>query len=166
MRIPGPRRGLRGLETTRLVALITVCVVAAMTIENDLDVSGATPDFLVIAVVYAAVSSGAARGAAIGFGLGVFRDALFLDYFGIHALGFTVLGYGIGKLRETVYLQGPGVDAAIVAGAKIVLDVLLLTVASRGAWSAFETRFFWESPLAALFTAGIGTVLYRILRRS
>lgn len=165
MRIPGPRDGLQGLETTRLLALITVCVLAAMTFEDDLAVAGATPDFLVIAVVYTAISLGASGGTAAGFGLGVFRDALFLDYFGIHALGFTALGYGIGKLRETVYLQGPAVDAAIVAGAKIVLDVFVLGAASRGMWAAFESRFFWESPLAAVYTAGIGAVLYRLLRR-
>lgn len=166
MRIPEARGGLVDLERSRLIALVAVCALAAMTVEDDIAVVGAAPDFLVVAAVYVALSLGAAGGTAAAFGLGVFRDALFLDFFGIHALGFTILGYGIGKMRETVYLQGPAVDLAIVATAKLALDVLVLAVASRGAWAAFEARFFWESPLAALYTALIGGALYRLLRRS
>lgn len=164
MKFARPRDGLRGLERNRLLALVAVSALAAMTLEDDLGVAGATPDFPVIAAIYTALSFGSFVGSIAGFGLGLFRDALFLDFFGIHALGFTLLGYGVGKLRETVYLQGPVVDLVIVSVSKVALDVLVLGAASRSAWPAFETRFFWETPIAAIYTAAIGGALYRVLR--
>lgn len=164
MRIVGERGGFRSVEPRRLAALVAVCVLAAMTIEDDLALHGAAPDFVLIAVAYVGLASGAAGGALAGFGLGVFRDALFLEHFGLHALGFTMIGYGVGKIRETVYLQ-TWTDLLLVAGGKVAIDALVLTVIARGAWTAFEVRFFWETPWAALYTAALGGALYRLFRR-
>lgn len=129
---------------------------AAMVLEDPLAIRGARPDFVLVALTYGALAWHAQAGALLGFGVGLFRDALVLSHFGLHALGMTALGYGLGKSRETLYLSTPGVDLALLAGGKLVLDVLILGVAASGAWEAFEARFFWESPLSAVYTALIG----------
>lgn len=159
------RAGVPTLSGGRMAPFLATCVVAAVLLEDPLGVAGAAPDFLVIALVYGAIRWGAAGGAILGFGLGLFRDTLYLLDFGIHALGMTVLGYAIGKLRDTLYLSTRGVDLLLLGGAKIALDVLVLGAAAEGAWATFELRFFWEGPLSALYTIVVGALLYRLFAR-
>lgn len=147
----------------RLATFTAICMAAAVILEDPLTVAGARPDFVLIAIVYGATRGGALRGAALGFGLGLFRDSLIVTHFGLHALGGTILGYALGKLRETLYITTPGVDLLLLAAAKILIDVLVLGVAAGGAWAAFEVRFFWEGPVAAAYTGALGALLYRFL---
>lgn len=158
--------GLDRLPRSRFLAFATLCLSAAVLLEDPLRLAGATPDFTVIVLVYGAIRWGALHGAVMGFGLGLFLDAIVLFHFGLHALGMTLIGYSLGKLRETLYLSTVGVDLLLLAGAKLALDVLILGVAAGGAWEAFELRFFWEAPLSALYTAAVGGLGYRLLLRT
>lgn len=159
---PGSERAPLG----RFLVFVLLCLVAAMMLEEPLRLGGAAPDFTVIALVYGAIRWGALRGAVLGFGLGLYLDTLVLFQFGLHALGMTAIGYILGKLRETLYLTTTGVDLSLLAGAKLALDVLVLAAAAGGAWAAFELRFFWESPLSALYTTLVGALGYRALAGS
>lgn len=161
----GSSRVAGRLPRGRFVGFVVTCLVAAVLLEEPLAVRGAAPDLVVIPLVYGAIALGAAGGALLGFGLGIFRDALYLLDFGLHALAMTLLGYGIGKARETLYLTARGADLALLAGAKLALDVVILAVASDGVWVAFERRFFWEAPGAAVFTTLVGAALYRAFAR-
>ncbi len=152
------------MSTGRFAAFMVVCLAAAMLLEDALALGPARPDFVVVALVYGAIRWGAAGGAIGGFGLGLFRDALSLFTLGVHGLGMTLLGYGVGKLRETLYLSAPAVDLGLLAGAKLVLGIIVLAGAAAGAWGRFEMRFFWEAPLDAAFTAVLGGGLYRLFR--
>ncbi len=154
--------GVQRLPTRRFAAFLGACLVGLLLLEDPLTVAGAAPDFAVIALVYGAVRWGALGGAVLGFVLGLFRDTLLLVDFGLHALVLTLLGYGVGKLREALYLHRPAIDLTLMAGAKLAVDILVLGVAASGAWVAFEQRFFWESPLAAIYTAVLGGVVYRL----
>ncbi len=155
--------GAQPLSRQRYATFLAFCLLAAIVLEDPLSIGGARPDFVLIALTYGALAWHAQAGALLGFGLGLFRDALVLSHFGLHALGMTVLGYGLGKSRETLYLTTRGVDLALIAGAKLVLDVLILGAAASGTWEAFETRFFWESPLSAVYTALVGVLCRRLL---
>lgn len=164
-RATADRAGVPVASGGRMAAFVATCLVASVLLEDPLTVAGAAPDFLVAALVYAAIRWGAAAGAGVGFGIGLFRDSLYLFDFGIHAFGMTLLGYAVGKLRDTLYLSTPWVDLLLLAGCKVVIDVLVLGVAAGGAWRAFETRFFWEAPLAAAYTSLLGGGLYRLFAR-
>lgn len=161
-RATAERAGVPVVSGGRMAAFLVVCLVAAMLLEDPLSIAGVTPDFLVVGLVYGAIRWGAIGGSGLGFGLGLFRDSLYLLDFGIHAFGMTVIGYSVGKLRDTLYLSTPGVDLLLVAGCKFALDILVLALAAGGAWAAFETRFFWEAPLAAVYTMLLGGALYRL----
>ncbi len=156
------RPSAQTVSRQRYATFVVFCLLAAMVLEDPLAIGGARPDFLLVALTYGALTWRGQAGALLGFGLGIFRDALVLSHFGLHALGMTVLGYGLGKSRETLYLTTPGVDLALLAGGKLVLDVLILGVAASGSWEAFETRFFWEGPLSAAYTALIGGLCRRL----
>jgi hypothetical protein len=66
-------------------------------------------------------------------------------------------------MRESLYLDAPAVDMLLLASSKVLLDVLVLGVASGGAWKAFEMRFFWESPGSVLYTTAAGAALSRLI---
>jgi rod shape-determining protein MreD len=153
-RLPGPR----------FAAFAATCLLSAVLLEDALAIGPAKPDFALILLVYGAIRWGAVGGAILGFGLGLFRDALSLTNIGYHALGMTLLGYVLGKLREVLYLSAAAVDLLLLAGAKLALDVMVLAGAAGGGWAAFELRFFWEAPLSAFYTAGLGGLLYRLFR--
>lgn len=151
------------MSRRRFVVLVLVCAIGALFLEGPLEIRGATPDFVLILVVYGAIRAGAFGGSVLGFVGGLFRDTLLLVHFGLHALGMTVIGYAVGKLRESVYLDAPATDTLILASSKMVLDVLVLGVAAGGAWKAFEMRFFWEAPASALYTTLAGAILARVV---
>ena len=161
---PGSQ-GLVKLSRGRFAALLLVCVLGMVLLEEPLAVGRAVPDLGIIALTFGALRWGALGGAILGFGLGFFRDIVALSYLGLNALGMTILGYGLGKARETLYLTTPGIDFLLLAGAKLALDVLVLGVAAEGSWRTFELRFFWESPLSAVATAVLGALGHRLLRR-
>lgn len=150
------------MSRQRYATFVVFCLLAAMVLEDPLAIGGARPDFVLVALAYGALTWHAQAGALLGFGLGLFRDALVLSHFGLHGLGMTLLGYGLGKSREALYLTTPGVDLVLLAGAKLALDVLVLGAAASGSWEAFETRFFWEGPLSAAYTAIIGGLCRRL----
>jgi rod shape-determining protein MreD len=151
------------MSRRRFALFVVVCAIGALLLEGPLEIRGASPDFVLILVVYGAIRTGALGGTVLGFVGGLFRDTLVLMHFGLHALGLTVVGYGVGKMRESLYLDAPAIDTLILAGSKMLLDVLVLGVAAGGAWKAFEMRFFWESPASALYTTLAGAILARLI---
>lgn len=147
----------------RFALFAGLCVVGALFLEPPLEIAGATPDFVLILAVYGAIRAGAMGGAALGFVAGLFRDTLLLVHFGLYSLGLTVIGYTVGKMRDSLYLDAPAADLLLLAGGKLLLDVLVLGVAAGGAWKAFELRFFWESPGSIVYTTVMGAVLSRFI---
>ncbi|MGH7565563.1 MAG: rod shape-determining protein MreD [Gemmatimonadota bacterium] len=151
------------MSRRRFALLVVVCAIGALFLEGPLEIAGAAPDFVLILTVYGAIRAGALGGAVLGFVAGLFRDTLLLMHFGLYALGLTVIGYAVGKMRESLYLDAPAVDMLLLAASKVFLDVLVLGVASGGAWKAFEMRFFWESPGSVLYTTAAGAALSRLI---
>lgn len=158
----GSQLGARRPPAGRYAVFLAICVIGAMVLEETLSIAGARPDFVIIGLTYAALAWGAFEGSILGFGLGLFRDILVITHLGANALGYTLLGYGLGKSRETLYLTTTGVDFALLAASKMLIDMLVLSVAAGGSWEAFETRFFWETPGSAIYTAVVGVLLSRV----
>jgi rod shape-determining protein MreD len=153
----------RVLSGGRFAAFGATALLVTVLLEDALALGPARPDLAVALLVYGAIRWGAIGGAILGFALGILRDLLVLYALGLHALGITLLGYAVGKLRDTLYLSAPAVDLLLVAGAKLALDTFVL-LATAGGWSTWETRFFWEVPLSALYTAALGGLLYRLFQ--
>ena len=99
----------------RFALFAILCVVGALFLEPPLEIAGATPDFVLILVVYGAIRAGALGGGVLGFVAGLFRDTLLLVHFGLYALGLTAIGYAVGKMRESLYLDAPAADLLLLA---------------------------------------------------
>ncbi len=111
-----------------------------------------SPDFLLIALVFFAMRSGPGAGALAGFAVGVINDALTPAAFGAGALAHTVVGYLAAWGRAVFFADNLLVNAAFVAVALWVRDLILL-LASGTAQGRVLVELTLNSPLQALSTA-------------
>jgi len=65
-----------------------------------LNIDGIFPNFILIAVVYLALTRGQLSAQLMGFILGLTWDAFSTDVFGVRAVMFTVIGYLAGTLSR------------------------------------------------------------------
>ena len=111
-----------------------------------------SPDFLLIALVFFAMRAGPGAGALAGFLVGVINDALTPAAFGAGALAHTVVGYLAAWGRAVFFADNLLVNAAFVAVALWLRDLILL-VASGTAQGRLFVELTLNSPLQALSTA-------------
>jgi rod shape-determining protein MreD len=148
----------------RFVLLLSVFFLGHVFLEPHLAVDGVAPDFYLMAVVFGALRWGPLWGAAFGFLLGINRDAMALDHFGMHGLALTVAGFALGKTKESLYLDLPALDMVLLFISALVTGAIVTAVSSHGNFALFEDRFFYEVPLSALYTAIVGGLLFRLLK--
>lgn len=148
----------------RFLLLLSVFFLGHVFLESHLTVAGVGPDFYLMAVVFGALRWGPLWGAAFGFLLGVNRDAMVLDHFGMHGLALTVAGFTIGKTKESLYLDVPVLDLVLVFATVLLTGVIVTAVGSGGSLALFEDHFFYEVPLSALYTAALGGLIFRLLK--
>lgn len=111
-----------------------------------------SPDFLLIALVFFAMRAGPGAGALAGFVVGVINDALTPAAFGAGALAHTVVGYLAAWGRAVFFADNLLVNAAFVAVALWLRDLILL-IASGTAQGRLFVELTLNSPLQALSTA-------------
>ena len=151
-------------STGRFLLLLAAFFLGHVLFRPHLAFGSVAPDFYVMALVFCALRWGALWGAAVGFLLGLNADAMRIDDFGLHALALTITGFGLGKTKESLYLDLPALDMVLLCGSALVSGLVVALVGSHGSFALFEERFFYETPLSALYTAVLGGLLFRLLR--
>ena len=122
-----------------------------------------SPDFLLIALVFFAMRAGPGAGALAGFVVGVVNDALTPAAFGAGALAHTVVGYLAAWGRAVFFADNLLINAAFVAVALWVRDLLLL-LASSTSHGRLLVELTLNSPLQALSTAAFALVILAAFR--
>ncbi|MGO8871556.1 MAG: rod shape-determining protein MreD [Acidimicrobiales bacterium] len=86
--------------TLRDVARVTLVVVSFVVVQQtlvlDLRVGGVHPDIMLLLPIMAGVAGGPARGATMGFGVGLVADLFLPTPFGLSALAGCLVGFGVG----------------------------------------------------------------------
>jgi rod shape-determining protein MreD len=122
-----------------------------------------SPDFLLIALVLFAMRAGPGAGAIAGFVVGVVNDALTPAAFGAGALAHTMVGYLAAWGRAVFFADNLLVNAAFVAVALWVRDLLLL-LASGTSQGRLLVELTLNSPLQALSTAAFALLVLAAFR--
>lgn len=151
-------------SAARFILLLGAFLLGNLLVAPHVAVNGVAPDFYVMAVVFGALRWGPLWGAVLGFVLGINRDAILLDDFGMYGLALTVVGFAVGKMKQALYLDLPALDLALLCAAGIVTGLVAALVGAHESFALFEERFFYEVPLGALYTAVVGGVLFRLLK--
>ncbi len=87
---------------TRLPPVLLGAVVLHTAVFPQLRVFGVAADVLLLLAIVAGLSSGADRGAAIGFGTGLLADCFLQTPFGLSALAYSLVAYAVGAFGSTI----------------------------------------------------------------
>jgi rod shape-determining protein MreD len=147
----------------QLALVIAVLVLLHFYLRPRLWSARASPDFLLIALVFFAMRAGPGPGALAGFVVGVVNDALTPAAFGAGALAHTVVGYLAAWGRAVFFADNLLVNAAFVAVALWVRDLILL-LASGTPRDQLLVELMLQSPLQALSTAVFAVLLLAAFR--
>src|SRR5688572_20340603 len=90
-----------------------------------------SPDFLVIAVLLAAVRMRPGAAALVGFVTGLMADALSPSAFGAAAFGLAVVGFGASWLKAVFFSDNVVLHAFFFFLGKWAFDVMFLIVARQ-----------------------------------
>lgn len=147
----------------QLALVIAVLVLLHFYLRPRLWSARASPDFLLIALVFFAMRAGPGPGALAGFVTGLVNDALTPAAFGAGALAHTVVGYLAAWGRALFFADNLLVNAAFVAVALWLRDLVLL-VASGTPQERLFVELMLQSPLQALSTAVFAVLLLAAFR--
>ena len=147
----------------QLVLVMALLVLLHFYLRPRLWSARVSPDFLLIALVFFAMRAGPGAGAIAGFVVGVVNDALTPAAFGAGALAHTVVGYLAAWGRAVFFADNLLVNAAFVAVALWVRDLLLL-LASGTSQGRLLVELTLNSPLQALSTAVFALLVLAVFR--
>ena len=147
-----------------LVAAPTLWIAGAlqMALAPRMGVSGAPPDFPLVALAALALLGERRAGTAVGFVAGLLQGVLAGANLAAYAISRTLLGFGLGWVRFAGLVPN-----AIVAGLSAFVGTLLaqgmlMFAAHRGPVVPFLAGTLW----AAMIDGALAMPLYALLRRS
>jgi len=123
-------------------------------------------DFLVIAVLLAAVHVRPGVAALIGFGTGLIADSLTPLSFGAGALALSAMGSAASWLKAAVFGDNRVLQAIFFAAGKLAFDIVYLVAERRLGLGDLLVQLFVWSPLSALATGLAGVLVVFAFRIS
>jgi rod shape-determining protein MreD len=120
-------------------------------------------DFLVIALLLAAVRMRPGAAAVLGFAMGLVADSLSVGAFGA-TLAMTVVGFTASWLRAVVFAENLVLHAAFFFAGKWLFDIIFLLVERRVKGLDLVFQLLIWSPLTAMVTALAGLLVLIIMR--
>jgi len=154
---------VRGLVGARVGLIVLVLLVLQFTVRPFLGWR-APIDFLVIAVLLAAVRVRPGAAAVIGLVLGILADALTPSAFGSGALALTLVAYGASTLKAVFFADNAALSALFVFAGKWIFDIVYLVSERRVRGAELLVQVLLWSPLAATATAVTALLLLVALR--
>ena len=154
---------MNGLGAVRAVIVFGLLLVLHYTLRPLLGWR-APIDFLVIAVLLAAVRIRPGSAALFGLALGLATDSLNASGFGAGALAMSVIGFAASWMKAIFFADNIALNGFFFFLGKWVFDILLVVAEQRLSGGDMVTQLLLWSPLAAANTALAGIVLLILLR--
>lgn len=146
----------------RVAAVFALLVVLHYTVRPL--VGGRAPvDFLVVAVLVAAVRLRPGVAALLGLAIGLATDAL-TPAFGSGALALTLVAYVASWLKAVFFADNVALSALFFFAGKWTFDVLYLVSERRLRGAELLMQLLLWSPVAATLTAVTGVAILLLLR--
>lgn len=120
-------------------------------------------DFLLIALLLAAVRMRPGAAAVLGFAMGLVADSLSVGAFGA-TLAMTIVGFTASWLRAVVFAENLVLHAAFFFAGKWLFDIIFLLVERRVKGLDLVFQLLIWSPLTAMVTALAGLLVLIIMR--
>lgn len=146
------------------IALVCLFLVVMQFAARPLLAWRALPDFLVIAVLLAAVRVRPGVAGALGFVVGLLADSLVPTTFGVGAFALTVIGFTASWLKAVFFSDNVVLHAFFFFVGKWAYDILYTLMARRDGALDMLTQVVVWSPLSAALTALVGLVVLVLFR--
>lgn len=150
-------------RTLRAIIVFVVLVVLHFTLRPLLGWR-APMDFIVIAVLLAAVRMRPGAAALVGFFTGLAADSLTPEAFGAGALALSGLGFAASWLKAVFFADNLAVNAFYFFLGKWAFDFVYLLAERRMGGVELLTQLLLWSPISAALTAVVGVLLLLLLR--
>ncbi|MDQ8158552.1 MAG: rod shape-determining protein MreD [Gemmatimonadota bacterium] len=121
-------------------------------------------DFVLIAILFAAVRMRPGFAAVVGLLTGLALDALAPGTFGASALALTVVAFGASWLKAVFFADHVALTGLFVFAGKWLFDVALTLLTGGAAGTSWIATVLLWSPLSAALTALFATVLLTLFR--
>ena len=154
---------MNGLGAVRAIIVFGLLLVLHYTLRPLLGWR-APIDFLVIAVLLAAVRIRPGSAALFGLVLGLATDSLNTSGFGAGALAMAVVGFAASWMKAIFFADNIALNGFFFFLGKWAFDILLVIAEQRLSGGDMVTQLLLWSPLAAANTALAGIVLLILLR--
>lgn len=150
-------------KAARMALLFALLVILHFTVRPLLQWR-AEADFLVVAVLLAAVRVRPGVAALIGFTTGLLGDALAPATFGATAFALSIIGFGASWLKAVFFSDNVVLHAFFFFVGKWAFDVLFLLLERQRGFMEIVTQMVLWSPLAAAATALAGLLVLMLFR--
>lgn len=121
-------------------------------------------DFLLLALLMAAVRVRPGNAALIGFAIGLISDSLVPEALGAGALAMTAVGYSASYLKAVFFADNIILNAFFFFLGKWMFDIIYFLMAQSLQGAELVQQIFLWSPLSAAVTAAVGVLLLFIMR--
>jgi rod shape-determining protein MreD len=121
-------------------------------------------DFLILALLLAAVRVRPGSAAIIGFLLGLVSDSLAPEALGAGAIAMTTIGFGASYLKAVFFADNLVLNAFFFFLGKWVFDIMYFIGEQRVQGVELVQQLLLWSPLSAAVTAAAGVLLLFIMR--
>ena len=142
------------------ILLLVVFAYLSLAVQSTLvpyvGIGEARPDLPLVAVVLIALSRGPAAGTLAGFLVGLAQDLTNPSFLGLNALAKCLLGHVAGSLKVRFDTATLASYAALLSGAVLAHDVVILTVTTRLVLSEMFQELATGTLPRALYTAVVG----------
>ena len=154
---------MNGLGAVRAIVVFGLLLVLHYTLRPLLGWR-APIDFLIIAVLLAAVRVRPGSAALAGFVLGLATDSLNATGFGAAALAMSVVGFAASWMKAIFFADNLALNGFFFFIGKWAFDIVFTIAEQRLSGGDMVTQLLLWSPLSALNTAIAGIVLLIVLR--
>ena len=151
------------MRVLRIILAACVVFVLQLVLSNIISLGEASPDFVLILLIVLAMRQTPAIAVVTGFLLGFLQDLGNASYLGMNALAksltrYVVARYASDLLPDSSLFKGLLIFVSALAGDVILLNIML----------SFDQRcvlaaLFRYSLLAALYTAVLGVVVFKVI---
>ena len=161
MAIPPPQSA--AASTTRAWIGFALLLLAQFAVRPLIS-ARAGVDFLVIAVLFAAVRMRPGLAALVGFSAGLAVDALVPSAFGAAAVSFTLVAFVASRVKAVFFADHVALTALFVFVGKLVFDALNAAFSGATRGSDLVVQLLLWSPLSAALTAFVAVLLLTVFR--
>ncbi len=155
---------MKGLSTAKLALLAAACLVAELTILDDLSWRGARVELLLLLACFAALFARDRRQALFSCWLiGLIKDIGSSGPLALHALLFLLAGWAIVSVKQIIFRESVLTQLLVAAAGCAAVGIATALVVSMTAGGIPASHWLTKTLMSTLATALLAPIVVQLL---